>query len=42
MKTQDKRLYESWRCQTCGAYIGWVGRFFLWLFGTELHKHYED
>jgi len=28
--------FESWRCQTCGAHIGYVGRFFQRLLGCFL------
>lgn len=33
--------FESFRCQTCGAYIGWVGRFFQRFIGCFLVRSGE-
>ncbi len=30
-------IYGSWKCQKCGAPIGWLGRFMESLFGSS-HK----
>lgn len=27
--------YASYECQRCGANIGWIGRFFDWVFGDN-------
>lgn len=29
--------YQSWRCPFCGKSVGWIGRAFAWLFGTQIH-----
>jgi len=32
--------FEGWQCQSCGAPIGYLGRFFMWAFGP-FAPHYH-
>ena len=29
------RKFPSWACQKCGEQLGWLGRAYEWLFGTQ-------
>lgn len=32
-----KTSTAPWQCRYCGAPVGYLGRFFAWVFGTRIH-----